>query len=173
MLLLIHGCLSAASCALAMEYYARYMHEHSWHQGRLKEVHATHHRPRRGGWEANDVLGCLNALVVAPVMYWSSQDLDTLRGAIIFASASGVSAYGVMYMLVHDGVHHGRFYTGGLGSVPLIRDISRAHSMHHRVEQGPPFGLFLGPQELDGTAEPMPQALKILLLYLACIAVIT
>ena len=53
--------LSACCAASGMEYYARYSHRDSWHNGKLWEVHSTHHtnKTERTVFELNDVLGML------------------------------------------------------------------------------------------------------------------
>jgi hypothetical protein len=49
----------AAGCG--MEYYARYSHQHSWHNGQLWSVHSTHHtnKSEKTLFELNDMLGML------------------------------------------------------------------------------------------------------------------
>ena len=60
--------ISTVLFAVAMEYYARYAHEHWWHGDALWFIHRTHHEPRTALLEANDIFGALNAAVVMPVL---------------------------------------------------------------------------------------------------------
>ena len=62
----------------------------------------------------------------------------------------GISLFGMSYMFVHDGLVHRRFPVGPLGDVPYLRRVALAHKMHHSEKYGGvPWGLFLGPLELE------------------------
>lgn len=55
-----------------------------------------------------------------------------------------------MYMFVHDGLVHKRFPVGPLADVPYLKRVAAAHKLHHAERfEGVPWGLFLGPQELE------------------------
>lgn len=55
-----------------------------------------------------------------------------------------------MYMFVHDGLVHKRFPVGPLADVPYLKKVAAAHTLHHAERfNGVPWGLFLGPQELE------------------------
>ena len=56
----------------------------------------------------------------------------------------------MMYMFVHDGLVHKRFPVGPLADVPYLKRVAAAHTLHHAEKfNGVPWGLFLGPQELQ------------------------
>ena len=62
----------------------------------------------------------------------------------------GVTIFGMAYMFVHDGLVHRRFPVGPIAEVPALKRIAVAHKLHHAERyQGVPWGLFLGPQELE------------------------
>lgn len=62
----------------------------------------------------------------------------------------GITLFGMMYMFVHDGLVHKRFPVGPLADVPYLRRVAAAHKLHHAERyNGVPWGLFLGPQELE------------------------
>ncbi|CAN0841210.1 hypothetical protein LINGRAHAP2_LOCUS3156 [Linum grandiflorum] len=69
----------------------------------------------------------------------------------------GMTMFGMAYMFVHDGMVHGRFPVEPLYNVPYLRRIAAAHQLHHAdTFNGIPYGLFLGPQEVEavgGTEE--------------------
>ena len=65
---------------------------------------------------------------------------------IAFGLGLGMTAFGLAYMIVHDGLVHGRLPVAWLGRVAFLRRVHEAHLKHHE-KGGPPFGLFLGPQE--------------------------
>lgn len=55
-----------------------------------------------------------------------------------------------MYMFVHDGLVHKRFPVGPLADVPYLKRVAAAHKLHHAERyEGVPWGLFLGPMELE------------------------
>ena len=153
-----------------MEYYSRHYHRTSWHNEKsiLYKIHQTHHSTKsvRDYLETNDLLGILNFFVVIGPLLWSAQASPPTCGSVtLFGLCSGISVFGMSYMLVHDGVHHGRFPVWGLNRISWIQEVADAHAYHHTSHQGPPFGLFLGPQELQAhnaglAPAPMPWYLK-------------
>jgi hypothetical protein len=78
------------------------------------------------------------------------------------------------YIFIHDGVHHGRFGTGRLGQVGWVKKVADAHAHHHKQVMGPPFGLFLGPEELVASAKgdaPPPPSTMLLVVLTGCVCV--
>ena len=67
------------------------------------------------------VFGIFNMLLILPVMRWAFLAPVALGSAGVFGFTVGVSIFGTAYMVVHDGVVHGRFWTGSLGQVESIR----------------------------------------------------
>ncbi|XP_077248160.1 beta-carotene hydroxylase 2, chloroplastic-like isoform X2 [Tasmannia lanceolata] len=62
----------------------------------------------------------------------------------------GITVFGMAYMFVHDGLVHRRFPVGPIANVPYLRRVAAAHQMHHLDKfNGVPYGLFLGPKELE------------------------
>ena len=62
----------------------------------------------------------------------------------------GITLFGASYMFVHDGLVHKRFPVGPIADVPALKRIAVAHKLHHAERYGGvPWGLFLGPQELE------------------------
>lgn len=51
---------------------------------------------------------------------------------------------------MHDGLVHKRFPVGPIADVPLLQRMALAHKLHHSEKYGGvPYGMFLGPQELE------------------------
>lgn len=51
---------------------------------------------------------------------------------------------------MHDGLVHRRFPVGPIADLPAMKRIVLAHQLHHSEKYGGvPFGMFLGPQELE------------------------
>ncbi|KAG6426535.1 hypothetical protein SASPL_110760 [Salvia splendens] len=62
----------------------------------------------------------------------------------------GITVFGIAYMFVHDGLVHRRFPVGPIAEVPYFRKVASAHQLHHTDKfNGVPYGLFLGPKELE------------------------
>ena len=62
----------------------------------------------------------------------------------------GITLFGIMYMFIHDGLVHKRFPVGPIADVPYLQRVAAAHKLHHAQRyNGVPWGMFLGPQELE------------------------
>ena len=136
--------------ATGTEYLVRYTHGTVYHgQPSLwSSIHSSHHAHQSTLFEANDLLGVANALIFAPLMQWVFFMPATIGTSVLFGALSGVSMFGVGYILVHDGLHHKRFPVSRLGRIPWLRRVADAHAKHHTSSRGPPFGFFLGPHEV-------------------------
>ncbi len=99
--------------------------------------HASHHRRRSGRFERNDAYPVVFAAVVG-VGFAVGFNVDGWGGLV--PAGVGVTAYGAVYALVHDGFIHRR--------VPVFRRIrprslvrlEDAHRLHHRFN-GEPYGM--------------------------------
>ena len=152
-----------AGAAVGMEFYARYAHKYLWHDSlwsmpmkSRKEwnrpiwlLHESHHLPREGAFEANDIFAIANGV---PAFALCAYGFLTpgLFGGLCFGAGLGITLFGIAYMYVHDGLVHKRFPTGPLGKLPFLRKIAAGHTIHHtEAFDGVPWGLFLGIQELE------------------------
>ena len=108
MLLAVGHALILVGAFVGMEAFAWAVHRYVMH-GRLGWfLHASHHRPRRGYWEANDLFAVIFALPAIGLFA-----LNLLPGfAWAFFAAAGVTLYGVVYALVHDGLVHRLHHAG-------------------------------------------------------------
>jgi len=151
-----------AGAAVGMEFYARYAHKYLWHDSlwtmpmkQRKEwnrpiwlLHESHHLPREGAFEANDIFAIANGV---PAFALCAYGFLTpgLFGGLCFGAGLGITLFGIAYMYVHDGMVHKRFPTGPLGKLPFLRKIAAGHTIHHtEAFDGVPWGLFLSTQEL-------------------------
>jgi beta-carotene 3-hydroxylase len=136
--------------AVGMEMYARWAHRFLWHDFEPGwALHKSHHEPRVGAFEANDVYALANA---APAIALCAGGFLTpgVGGGLAFGAGLGITLFGISYMYVHDGLVHRRFPVGPIADVPALRRIAVAHQLHHSEKYGGlPFGMFLGPQELE------------------------
>ena len=106
--------------------------------GLAERIHRSHHVPGAGRWEANDafpVVFSSVAMVATMAAYqgWTSR--------LVLAVVAGVSAYGLLYALVHDVYIHRR--------LPLFRRrhallerLADAHRIHH-LYNGEPYGMLV------------------------------
>ena len=131
--------------ALAMEPWSRVVHKHAWH-GPLYKVHASHHEPS-GLLEANDVFAVLHA-VPACAMIVYGLEATGLGADLAFGVGIGMTAFGASYALIHEGLIHERFNVSFLLRFRWLARIRAAHRAHH-ITGEEPYGLFLGPQELQ------------------------
>lgn len=134
---------------VGMEMYARYVHKYLWHENELGwTLHKSHHEPRVGPFEANDVYALMNAVPAIALCGYGFMRPDVV-GGLCFGLGLGITLFGISYMFVHDGLVHRRFPVGPIANVPQLKRVAVAHQMHHSDKYGGvPFGMFLGPQEL-------------------------
>lgn len=152
----------ALAVAVAMDLWAMFLHGRVWH-GLLWRVHVTHHTSRRGRFELNDVFSLLHAPIAVALILYGARAAPSTQREIAFGVGVGMTLFGLAYLVVHDGLVHGRLPVRFLLRVPALKRVADAHRVHHAgVFGGPPYGLFCGPLELArhrralrrGDAEP-------------------
>ncbi|MDC8754215.1 sterol desaturase family protein [Erythrobacter sp. sf7] len=132
--------LEAAAIVLAaligMELFAWYAHKyimHGWGWG----WHRDHHEPHDNTLEKNDLFAVVFGSICT-VMYI----VGSLWWEWLWWTAVGVTLYGVIYTLVHDGLVHQRYFRW----VPrkgYAKRLVQAHKLHHATigkEGGVSFG---------------------------------
>ncbi|XP_019451984.1 PREDICTED: beta-carotene 3-hydroxylase 1, chloroplastic-like [Lupinus angustifolius] len=138
----------AVGAAVGMEYWARWAHRALWHDS-LWNMHESHHRPRDGPFEVNDVFAIINAVPAIALLYYGFWNKGLVPG-LCFGAGLGITAFGMAYMFVHDGLVHKRFPVGPIANVPYFNRVAAAHRIHHSDKfDGVPYGLFFGPEELE------------------------
>ncbi len=114
----------------AMEGVAWITHKYVMH-GFLWSLHKSHHEPRKGAFELNDLFGFFFAAIAIALMAWSAQFGGP--ASALFAGL-GITAYGAVYFFAHDMLVHRR---GGFRLNPRKGYLSRlyqAHRLHHAVD---------------------------------------
>jgi beta-carotene 3-hydroxylase len=128
------GIVSAA--VVGMELFAWFAHKyimHGWGWG----WHRDHHEPHDGVFEKNDLFAVVFASIVIVMFAVGYQVSDAL-----WWTAMGITIYGVIYTLVHDGLVHQRYWRW----VPrsgYAKRLVQAHKLHHATigkEGGVSFG---------------------------------
>jgi beta-carotene 3-hydroxylase len=125
-----------------MELFSYCVHRFLFH-GALWAIHRTHHLPRKGPFEANDLFSLsFSLLAAAGILVGASQGE---RSALLGASV-GVTLYGVLYFLLHDLATHRRFWPFEPPLAWMIH-LRQAHRRHHQTvskEGQEPFGFLIG-----------------------------
>ncbi|XP_020591070.1 beta-carotene 3-hydroxylase, chloroplastic-like isoform X2 [Phalaenopsis equestris] len=146
---------------VGMEYWARWAHRALWHAS-LWPMHKSHHRPREGPFEVNDVFAIINAIPAIALLSFGFFHRGFFSG-LCFGAGLGITLFGMAYMFVHDGLVHRRFPVGPIANVPYFQRVAAAHLIHHTDKfNGVPYGLFLGPKELEevGGTEELEREIK-------------
>lgn len=133
--------LIVLSSAIAMEFVAWAAHKYIMH-GWGWAWHKSHHEPHDDILEKNDLYGLFGgALGIGLFIIGSISE----SFAPIWWAGLGVTLYGVIYTLVHDGLVHGRFFH----YVPkrgYLKRLVQAHKLHHATigrEGGVSFGFVI------------------------------
>ncbi|GAB2294003.1 Phospholipase A2 crotoxin acid subunit CA [Dionaea muscipula] len=138
----------SVGAAVGMEFWARWAHKALWHAS-LWHMHESHHRPREGPFELNDVFAIVNAVPAIALLSYGFFHKGLFPG-LCFGAGLGITVFGMAYMFVHDGLVHKRFPVGPIANVPYFRRVAAAHQLHHSdIFSGIPYGLFLGPKEIE------------------------
>ncbi|KAL0873302.1 hypothetical protein Bca101_023007 [Brassica carinata] len=138
----------SVGAAVGMEFWARWAHKALWHAS-LWNMHESHHKPREGPFELNDVFAIINAVPAIALLSYGFFNKGLVPG-LCFGAGLGITVFGIAYMFVHDGLVHKRFPVGPIADVPYLRKVAAAHQLHHTDKfEGVPYGLFLGPKELE------------------------
>jgi beta-carotene 3-hydroxylase len=134
----------------AMEGFAYVMHRCVMH-GPGWILHASHHRPRTGMWELNDLYFVIFAAPSILLLLGGVQlgwgDWATVVGA-------GIAAYGAIYLGFHDIIVHRRVGHRYVPRSPYMKRIVQAHRLHHAVETKH------GTVSFGFLVAPAPEALK-------------
>lgn len=128
----------AFAAFVLMEFWAAFIHRTVYH-GALWSIHRSHHRGRREGtFETNDIFVLAHAAAAMAVLLTGLLlDLPALTAAGI-----GITVYGLLYALIHDGFIHGRLPLAWLGRWRLFRSLRDDHLYHHTGDIDAHFGLF-------------------------------
>lgn len=91
--------------------------------------HQSHHAPRTGLFETND----LYAVVGSVVGFGLFLTAYLTQSWVIYAVASGVTLYGLAYEIFHDGLVHQRWPFRWVPRGGYLRRLIQAHRLHHAV----------------------------------------
>ncbi|WP_156680641.1 sterol desaturase family protein [Sphingomonas profundi] len=94
-------------------------------------LHASHHRPRTGPFEANDLYAVIFAI---PSILLLLAGVQLGWGAGYAWVGAGVAAYGAIYFGFHDVIVHRRIGHRYVPRGRYMKRIVQAHRLHHAVE---------------------------------------
>ncbi len=128
-----------------MEGFAYVMHRWVMH-GPGWFLHKSHHRPRTGRFELNDLYGVIFAIPSILLIY-----AGTLGGWGDWATAvgTGIATYGAIYFGFHDVIVHKRVGNAYVPRSNYMKRIVQAHRLHHALESrkhGISFGFLVAPR---------------------------
>ncbi|MFM8281249.1 MAG: sterol desaturase family protein [Bacteroidota bacterium] len=134
------------STIIAMEAIAWFTHKYLMH-GPLWFIHKTHHMPRHGRFELNDVFGILFGVISMSCIISGIHTMSTL-----FWIGIGISIYGLLYFFAHDIIVHRRVKLGMRMRGQYAEALRKAHLIHHKTitkKGSEEFGfLFVHPKHL-------------------------
>jgi beta-carotene 3-hydroxylase len=144
------GVLLFIATVIGMEGFAYVMHRWVMH-GPGWFLHKSHHSPRTGNWELNDLYAVIFA-VPSFVLLLGGVQLGWWPGWAWIGA--GIAAYGAIYFGFHDVIVHRRVATRYLPRSRYMRRIVQAHRLHHAVETK------AGTVSFGFLWAPKPEALK-------------
>lgn len=132
----------AAVTIIAMEPLVALTHRYVMH-GWGWAWHRDHHEPGHKHLERNDLFAVFGAALSIFVFAVAGN-----AGHWLFWVALGMTVYGVLYALLHDGLVHRRYPIGWTPESGYVRRLIEAHHLHHAVrekEGGVSFGFLYAP----------------------------
>jgi beta-carotene 3-hydroxylase len=110
----------------AMEALAYFAHKYLFH-GALWFLHKSHHFPRKGAFELNDLFGIFFIPISMALMGgWLAPD----RVETTFPIGLGMTAYGAVYLFLHDIFTHRRIISINSRN-KWLHEMRAAHRSHH------------------------------------------
>jgi beta-carotene 3-hydroxylase len=113
---------------VAMEGVSILTHRHVMH-GFGWGWHRSHHEPRTGWFEKNDLYAIVFAALAIVLIALGTSGRHPLEWI-----GAGMTAYGVLYFMVHDGLVHRRWPFRYVPRSGYLKRLYQAHRMHHAVE---------------------------------------
>lgn len=106
---------------------------HRWvMHGPLWCLHRSHHEPRVGRFELNDLFALVFASL-AIALFWNGMR-PGWPGQVAWWAGAGVTTYGAFYALVHDGLVHRRWPMPRVARRGYLQRLVQAHRLHHAVK---------------------------------------
>ena len=139
---MIFNSLVFLATLIGMEGFAFLAHKyvmHGWGWG----WHRSHHEPRTGWFEKNDLYAVVSAGVAIVLIALGTGGYHPLEWI-----GAGMTAYGLLYFVAHDGLVHRRWPFSLVPRAGYAKRLYQAHLMHHAVsgkERCVSFGFLYAP----------------------------
>lgn len=114
---------------IATEAFAWFKHKYILH-GVLWFLHKSHHTPRKGWFEWNDLVILIYALPAAALIFYGIQN-----NHFSLWIGVGITLYGIIYFLLHDVIIHRRIKIKFKSENSYMKRLIRAHKKHHKHQQ--------------------------------------
>lgn len=114
---------------ILMEVAAALLHRYVMH-GWGWRWHESHHRARHGAFEKNDLYAVVFASIAIVLIWFGTRGYWPLQWV-----GAGMTAYGFLYFLVHDGLVHRRLPMRFTPRQGYLRRLYQAHLLHHAVHE--------------------------------------
>ena len=124
------GLLVFVATVIFMEGFAYVAHRWLMH-GPGWFLHKSHHEPREGRFELNDLYAAIFA-IPSISLFWYGIGLG--HGALYAWIGGGIAAYGAIYFGFHDVIVHRRVNIRYIPESAYMKRIIQAHRLHHAVE---------------------------------------
>ncbi|MFD2190961.1 sterol desaturase family protein [Pistricoccus aurantiacus] len=125
---LLMNTLILLATVAGMEAFAWYAHKyimHGWGWG----WHRSHHEPRHGWFEKNDLYAMVFAGIAILLIALGTAGWYPLQWI-----GAGMTLYGALYFLAHDGLVHQRWPFRYVPRRGYLKRLYQAHRMHHAVK---------------------------------------
>jgi beta-carotene 3-hydroxylase len=90
--------------------------------------HRSHHELRAGWFEKNDLYALVFAALAIVLIYYGTKGYHPLEWI-----GAGMTAYGLLYFVAHDGLVHRRWPFRYVPRSGYLKRLYQAHRMHHAV----------------------------------------
>ncbi|MGI4777131.1 MAG: sterol desaturase family protein [Janthinobacterium lividum] len=107
--------------------------------------HASHHEPRTRRLEKNDLFAVCFAVFAIVLIWFGTSGAWPLQWV-----GAGMTLYGLLYFVVHDGMVHRRWPLGFVPQHGYLRRLYQAHLLHHATTTrhgAVSFGFLIAPSE--------------------------
>ena len=126
-MLVLWNTLIVLATVAVMEIVATLAHKyimHGWGWG----WHLSHHEPRTGWFEVNDLYALLFAVLAIVLIAVGTSGVWPLQWI-----GAGMTLYGALYFMVHDGPVHQRWPFRYIPRRGYLKRLYMAHRLHHAV----------------------------------------
>ena len=120
--------LIVLATVVAMELVAIAAHKYVMHGWGWK-WHRSHHEPREGWFELNDAYAAVFAGLAIVLIALGNAGVYPLQWI-----GAGMTAYGALYFIAHDGLVHQRWPFRYVPRSGYLKRLYQAHRLHHAVD---------------------------------------